>query len=267
MPATAFNELAALDASTKAKISGFIRDEVGSGGHPDLTRSLISQIRQRPTLALTDRLDRLLRWAVKKQQVVHQTFRLGVELIAHTHSQEMREVLALLSHMEQRKLILRVSIDGVYQVTPDGFIEMERAQQSSTSRNAFIAMWFNASMSDARNNGLMLGVRNAGYVPIVVNNVEHINRIDDEIVSQIRRSKFLVADFTGHRGGVYFEAGFAMGLGMPVLWTCRSDELSELHFDIRQYNCIDWSSPEELATRLQRRIEAVVGIGPASVAN
>ena len=36
---------------------------------------------------------------------------------------------------------------------------------------------------------------------------EHINRIGDEIISQIRRSKFLIADFTGHRGGVYFEAG------------------------------------------------------------
>src|SRR5712672_2679134 len=37
-------------------------------------------------------------------------------------------------------------------------------------------------------------------------------RFGDEIISQIRRSKFLIADFTGRRGGVYFEAGLAMGL-------------------------------------------------------
>ena len=40
---------------------------------------------------------------------------------------------------------------------------------------------------------------------------------------QIRKSKFLIADFTGQRGGVYYEAGFAYGLGLPVIWTCRKD--------------------------------------------
>jgi hypothetical protein len=60
---------------------------------------------------------------------------------------------------------------------------------------------------------------------------EHINKMGDEIISQIRRSKFLIADFTGHRGKVYFEAGLAMGL--PVFWTCRRDDLDKLHFDMR----------------------------------
>jgi hypothetical protein len=41
----------------------------------------------------------------------------------------------------------------------------------------------------------------------------------------------LVADFTGQRGGVYWEAGFAQGLGIPVIRTCKSDELWKLHFD------------------------------------
>jgi len=70
---------------------------------------------------------------------------------------------------------------------------------------------------------------------------EHINKIGDEIISQIRRSKFLIADFTGHRGGVYFEAGLAMGLGLLVFWTCRRDDLDKLHFDIRsEVQCPLW---------------------------
>jgi hypothetical protein len=71
-----------------------------------------------------------------------------------------------------------------------------------------------------------------------------------------------VADFTGHRGGVYFEAGFAMGLGLPVFFTCRNTELEKLHFDVRQYNTIDWSDASDLSSRLQVRIEAVIGDGP-----
>jgi hypothetical protein len=42
----------------------------------------------------------------------------------------------------------------------------------------------------------------------------------------------------------------------------KKDEMEKLHFDIRQYNCIDWQTPEELAGRLQPRIEAMFGDGP-----
>jgi hypothetical protein len=53
-----------------------------------------------------------------------------------------------------------------------------------------------------------------------------------------------------------------MGLGLPVFWTCRQNDIANLHFDIRQYNSIDWVDPADLAKRLQRRIEAVIGVGP-----
>ena len=89
-----------------------------------------------------------------------------------------------------------------------------------------------------------------------------MNRIDDEIIARIRASAFVIADFTEHSPGVYFEAGFALGFGLPVIWTCRKDHMKKLHFDTRQYNCIDWEAPEELAARLQPRIEAIAGKGP-----
>ena len=41
--------------------------------------------------------------------------------------------------------------------------------------------------------------------------------------------------------------------------------MTGLHFDIRQYNTIDWDTPDELAVRLQRRIEATLGKGPRAV--
>jgi hypothetical protein len=60
---------------------------------------------------------------------------------------------------------------------------------------------------------------------------------------------------------VYYEAGFAAGLGLPVILTYRKDEMDKLHFDIRQYNCVDWHTPDEVARRLPVRIEAVIGDG------
>ena len=123
-------------------------------------------------------------------------------------------------------------------------------------------MWFHHDLNEAYTNGFQLGILRAGYNPIRIDRTEHINKIDDEIIRQVKASKFVVADFTGHRGGVYFEAGFALGLDIPVFWSCRKDNMDDLHFDIRQFNCIDWERPDDLANRLAVRLEAVLGPGP-----
>jgi nucleoside 2-deoxyribosyltransferase len=122
-------------------------------------------------------------------------------------------------------------------------------------------MWFDETLLGVFESGFAKAISDSGYTPFRIDRKEHNQKIDDEIVAEIRRSKFVVADFTGHRGGVYFEAGFAMGLGLPIIWTCRRDNIAALHFDIRQYNCIDWTSPEDLCTRLSNRIVALLGHG------
>jgi hypothetical protein len=131
----------------------------------------------------------------------------------------------------------------------------------SLSGQAFVAMWFTKKLNSVYSQGIKPAIRAAGYRPMIIRMKEHANKIDDEIISEIRKSTFLVADFTGHRGGVYFEAGIAMGLGVPVIWTCHKDEIDKLHFDIRQYNCIDWTKPYDLARRLKTRITRVLGRG------
>ena len=49
---------------------------------------------------------------------------------------------------------------------------------------------------------------------------------------------------------------------MKVVPTCREDEISKLHFDIKDLNTLLWKTPADLAEGLNRRIRAVVGIGP-----
>lgn len=138
----------------------------------------------------------------------------------------------------------------------------ELKHKSTSSTKGFVAMSFHVDLNKVYSNGFQLALVNSGYEPTRMDKVEHINRIDDEIINQINTSKFVVADFTGHRSGVYFEAGYAMGIGLPIFWTCRKDEMSGLHFDIRQFNCIDWDTTEDLAQRLQSRIESILGRGP-----
>ena len=126
----------------------------------------------------------------------------------------------------------------------------------------FVAMWFDKSLTTLWSNAIEPAISAAGYRPLRIDAKEHNHKICDEIIAEIKRSKFLVADFTGHRGGVYYEAGFASGLGLPVILSCREDCLHDLHFDVRQYNTIVWKEGHDLRVALERRIAATIGDGP-----
>jgi hypothetical protein len=159
---------------------------------------------------------------------------------------------------------LTLSAEGLG-VTPKGwerFAALDSPRASSTT--AFVAMAFSADMSPAYDDGFRPTLYDLGFDPIRVDREEYLGRIDDFIVASLRKSALVVADFTRLRSGVFFEAGFALGLGIPVVWTCHVDWLGQLaeHFDTRQYNYLGWKDPADLRTRLRDRIEAAIVTRP-----
>jgi hypothetical protein len=103
-------------------------------------------------------------------------------------------------------------------------------------------MWFDDSMSDAWLSGFEPGIKAAGFRPVRLDDKDYGGGITDEIMAEIRRSRFVVADYIGQRHNVYFEAGFALGLGLPVIPTCRADENDKPEVDIRHLNTLPWKS-------------------------
>jgi hypothetical protein len=175
---------------------------------------------------------------------------------------ELNELLAFLE--ETRRIESDGSFDGNVKIRPEGWSHLENLKKiNSDAQQGFVAMWFSDEMNPLYENVIAPAIMTAGYQPHRVDQREHNDKIDDEIIAQIKKSRFVFADFTGHRGGVYFEAGFAKGLGLEVFWSCREDDIDNLHFDIRQYNCITWKSdqPEEFKSKITNRIEAVLGHG------
>ena len=123
----------------------------------------------------------------------------------------------------------------------------------------FVAMWFDSSMTEAYEIGIKPAIEtDCDLKAIRIDRVEHNNQITDEIMAGIRGAEFLVADFTGHRAGVYYEAGFARGLGRTVIYTCREDSFDKRHFDTSVINHIVWKDPADLRTKLANRIKATV---------
>ena len=152
-----------------------------------------------------------------------------------------------------------------------GYAYLNKAARTGGSgTQVFVAMWFNDEVNEIFTTAIEPAVRESGFTACRIDKVEHNNKVDDEIIKEIRKSKFVIADFTSGfigedrnktliaRGGVYYEAGFAHGLGIPVIWTCRNDCIDFLHFDTRRYNHIVWKTPEELKEKLINRIGATI---------
>ena len=192
------------------------------------------------------------------------------EMLAWSESTEMEELEYLLNYLESQSWLERKTYTATclrYSLTVRGHSYLAEIDHVVTdSSQAFVAMWFDKSMHRIWEEGLRAAIRDAGYKPIRIDQKEHLNKIDDEIIAEIRRARFLVADFThgedGPRGGVYYEAGFAHGLNIPVVFTCRKDMLGMIHFDTRQYPHVVWDTVNELRNRLAVRISAVLGDGP-----
>ena len=194
------------------------------------------------------------------------------KMLAWSESTKESEVLFLLEYLEESG---RITIDnnssgGTVVITPIGYIHLEEIKNAETdSSQAFVAMWFDPSISEMYEKGIKPAIVNSGYTPFRVDEPRDVDKIDDRIIAEIRRSRFVVADFThdskqGARGSVYYETGFARGLGKEVISTCREDLIEKLHFDTRQYYHIAWEKDnlEDLRKNLANRISAIIGDGP-----
>lgn len=145
-----------------------------------------------------------------------------------------------------------------FRLTPAGWQRVrELAKTRQDPSRAFVAMWITSETRAAWEDGIRPALVALGYDdPVRIDYTHGDNKIDDRIIAEIRRSGLVVADFTGHRGGVYFEAGLAMGLGIPVVWTCRREDQPQAHFDTRQYQHLLWDTPEDLREQLINHIAA-----------
>jgi hypothetical protein len=144
-------------------------------------------------------------------------------------------------------------------LTPKGWRRLNELRvEGIESGSAFVVMSFADDLRSAFTNAIKPALEECGFTAIRTDLVEHNGKIDDRIVADIKRSAVVVADFSGHRQNVYFEAGFALGYGRPVIWSCREADIASAHFDTRQYNHIVWTSPEDLKQRLKNRIAATI---------
>ncbi len=151
------------------------------------------------------------------------------------------------------------------------YVEQQRGKQDSREQ-VFVAMSFEPCMKDTYDCGIKPAIRAAGYKSLRIDHERYLGPVADRILVQIRKSRFVVADLTGSSecgapGGVYYEAGFAHALEIPVIYTCRKDRTDTVHFDVDHLYRLEWETWKDLRRELRELIVEVLGHGPRSSSN
>jgi hypothetical protein len=250
----------------RRRIAYWVFEQNQVGAVPTIASNMIAGIISRSPLGIAERADRLLLQAIADSPAPGAIINTqNPRLMMATHSTSREEILFLCELLQERGFTTVVDVEGGKRrrIGPPGYVYADTLKSKHiASGRGFVAMRFSKPLRPIYDQGFAPAIADAGFDPMRIDDVEHVDRIDDRIMAEIRRSRFVVADLTENNQGVYLEAGFALGLGLPVVWTCRETDIGNLHFDIRQFNHIVWSGAPDLRERLRRRIEFIIGRGP-----
>jgi len=116
-------------------------------------------------------------------------------------------------------------------ISPKGWEYIEsRKRVNPNSDRVFVAMWLPDDRKVVFDDAIEKGIIDAGYNPILITQSGHTNRINDEMITEINRSRFAVS--------VYYVSGFAKALGLNVIELCDHADRGNLHFDAEHYSFI-----------------------------
>lgn len=149
-------------------------------------------------------------------------------------------------------VVRTIGPDDQYQVlqatlTVKGWTHIEGLlRKAKDSRKVFMAMKYGDPQLDAIfKEHFKPAVRETGFNLFRLDEEPRAGLIDDRMRLEIRTSQFLIADLTHGNAGAYWEAGYAEGLGRPVIYTCRKDifdnEKTRPHFDTNHHLTVIWN--------------------------
>lgn len=258
------------------RISAWLREQHDAGRSwyelpPQQLHDLLQWLPQR---GVREQLDMLLRLVEQRTRQYGESASIDdCADAARLWTRGKKEVLYLANALASQGRVVNQGYgeDGKLRLmlTPAGFLQLEELEKSSVRNDRiFVAMWFTDDLKPA-GKAICDAIESAGYSPhLLLNQPAHGDRIDAKILVDIRRSRGVIVDATGPllktekacaRPSVMYEGGFAEGLGKPVIWTVRQDQVDDLPFDTRQLFHVTWKEPADLLEQLKPAIEARFG--------
>ena len=234
------------------------------GEQIDLTPEMVTQIlRDEPLPKYEGQRISLIRWLGKNTDSGEAINIPEVPFVARVGVKDERKLGFIVSELVKDKILEQRSGQR-YRLTGDGWARYQKiVEDSSESVEAFMAMHFGKDDVEREEMDNLYKIlkkwaMRTGFELVRIDKKPKIGSVPDHIKEAIGCARFMVADLTYKNPGVFWEAGFAIALGKPVLYSCRRDYFDDAgtHFDVQSDQTLIWNpnNLEEAGKQFQQMI-------------
>jgi len=175
-----------------------------------------------------------------------------------------KNFLFIVEYLLKKGLVSSEGGNNIVTLSLEGWNKCDDLRRGAVeSRKAFMAMPFGNDVIDrVFREYFKKAVREAGFDLTRLDEKPTAGSIDDRLRVEILTSRFLIAELTDGNHGAYWEAGFAEGLGKPVIYTCEKSYFQKrgTHFDTNHLHTVMWEAHDldSAAEKLKTTIRATL---------
>lgn len=206
-----------------------------------INSNFIARIEKQSLPSIVEQLDNLILWCGEYGKK-HKNL-IG-EFSSHGHiigSRDKDMFYAVITEAKNREYLSGNTLN----LTFNGQLKYEELSRGALKgHGAFMAMKFNNTELDTTFvNCFVPAAYATGFNLKKLNDEPKAGLIDNRLRQEIRLARFIIADLTHGNNGAYWEAGYAEGLGKPVIYTCEKSEFEtgKIHFDTNHHQTIIWN--------------------------
>lgn len=178
----------------------------------------------------------------------------GKQIQALIGSVDRNNLVALLLELINNKLIVNTRPQSQASwrgsLTMAGWKRVEELKKvNKQSSQAFMAMKFDDKQQKFIKEILAPSIKKLGFdLKLLPEIASKESLIDNKLRVAIKQSRFLICDLTHGNQGAYWEAGYAEGLGLPVIYICEQktlDDKTNIHFDVNHQEIYTWKEDDK----------------------
>ncbi|MEM8499942.1 MAG: nucleoside 2-deoxyribosyltransferase [Pseudomonadota bacterium] len=253
----------------RTKISHFLANRKPAEDSPLLQDNTVDSILKTSLPNPKEQADKLTRWVADRTDIYGTEIRLShVECGAFIGSQTHENFAFIVSYLI-RQGILNQTLNDISRfwyvvLSMEGWAYYDSLLGGDTNyRRAFMAMQFNnEALQAVVTSHFKPATLEAGFELSLLTDEQPAGLIDDQIRARIQSCDFVIADLSDNNPGAYWEAGYAEGLGKPVIYTCEQSKFDKdsTHFDTNHHLTVPWDKdkPEVAANKLTATIRATL---------
>lgn len=239
-------------------VSAYIRELNDCGEEVTLSADDIDHIVTSPKIPVTieDKSNRLLQYLYRHSEglgeaVVIEPLSSNYNL---TYSPNLQELVYIIEKLRSEQLIIREGMS--FQLTEKGRSEAAASAGGQELEPCSVLIAGEEDLRTVWQERLLPNIEQFGYLPRLLTHTAHTKpqNLETYSLELIADSKLIIADLTGQSPEVYFTAGYALGLNIPVVWTVNSSDAEIIPEKIKELRPIVWDTFEELLELLQQKL-------------